>query len=155
MNVFLRPVQEKIQIFQQLPANLQKPIVGGRLSKGYQAFLLACMPKSGSTWLCNILAELPDFRITHMVPHYGAREQEVCGDTIDKNLQNICSFHVISQHHVKYNVNTRHCCIQYCIKPVVLLRGIADNLVSLVDHWRNEEASPGYSSYVLYRARLL
>jgi hypothetical protein len=46
---------------------------------GYQTahFLVACMPKSGSTFLTEALASLPGFKRAVLVPQHGRREQEL------------------------------------------------------------------------------
>ncbi|MEM8662881.1 MAG: hypothetical protein AAGF49_02005, partial [Pseudomonadota bacterium] len=40
--------------------------------------LLACMPKSGSTFLAQILINMPGMRRERLVPDFERREQELC-----------------------------------------------------------------------------
>lgn len=135
---------EKIRARHPLRSN---PIVQSRLGSGRQSYLLACMPKSGSTWLKRMFQNI-GFSAVSMVPVWGAREQELETAAIDFALEEKKMYHTISQHHVKYNQNTRNCLIKYCIRPIVLSRNIEDSLLSLTDHWRREDASPSFSTYI-------
>ena len=148
MKVDANKVNQKIKLFESLSDNFKKDIVAGRLRTGKQSYLLACMPKSGSTWFKNIFSSLPYCCYQGIVPTYVGREQEIDAHAIDAMMQLNCGFHTISQHHVKYNANTRNCLVQFCMQPIVLTRDIRDNLVSLVDHWRREDCDPMFSAYV-------
>ena len=115
---------------------------------GNQSFLLACMPKSGSTWITQTFNRMPCCKRENFVPTGGAREQEIDTWTINYALFRSRNLNTMAQQHVKYNVNTRKCLIRHGIRPIVLTRSIKDNLVSLVDHWRREDSNPGFSAYI-------
>ena len=131
------PLKDFVKINQFINNRLKKLITVKRTSTGNQSFLLACMPKSGSTWVQAVFSRLPRSISLQLVPNYGAREQEIDSKfVINYRLWKYRKFNTISQHHVKYNINTRNALLRHGIRPIVLTRDIRDNLVSLVDHWR-------------------
>jgi hypothetical protein len=92
--------------------------------------LLACFPKSGSTWLSEILSRLPGFIKADLVPGYDRREQELC-------FERLLVYHAqnyVAQHHCRYSQATERCLRAFSIKPVILIRNIFDCVVSLRDH---------------------
>ena len=97
------------------------------------------MPKSGSTFLSNVIAELPGFRRAVLVPAFGRREQE-----LDETcLRHEDGSNYVAQNHVQYSDWTAQMCGDFGLAPVVLVRGLLDAIVSLRDHLRNEgPASP-------------
>lgn len=96
--------------------------------------LVACMPKSGSTFLTSILNSLPDFQQGILVPDSGRREQEL--DRIE--LLRHDNYNYAAQHHVRYSGVTQTLIEQFDIKPIVIVRNIYDAMVSIRDHFRNE-----------------
>ena len=119
-----------------------------------RAVLVACMPKSGSTFLSAALAHLPGFRREHVVPSYGRREQELSEAEIvrafdaTQTLRRAFDHGVMSsphrpkawvaQHHVKHNHETQTLLDRYGIVPVCLVRNLYDIVVSLRDHVVND-----------------
>ena len=115
-----------------------------------KAVLISCMPKSGSTFLSALLANLPGFRREHLVPSYYRREQELSEELIrrafsatdilrDAFRQGSVSASTrprgfIAQHHVKHNHETQALVDRYGLVPVFLVRNIFDIVVSLRDH---------------------
>lgn len=97
--------------------------------------LLACMPKSGSTFLCNAIAALPKFTATTLVPEWGRREQEIDESSLEK-----ASFlgNFVAQHHVRYSDSTRNLIVKHALSSIVLVRNIYDVIPSFIDHHRNE-----------------
>ncbi|MFT7053585.1 MAG: hypothetical protein ACJAU1_001142 [Psychromonas sp.] len=96
--------------------------------------LVACMPKSGSTFLTAILNNFPDFKQAILVPDAGRREQEL--DRIE--LIRHDNHHYAAQHHVRYSQPTKVLIEQFNIKPIILVRNIYDAMISLRDHLKNE-----------------
>ncbi|HEX7776992.1 MAG TPA: hypothetical protein VF449_10760 [Parvibaculum sp.] len=96
--------------------------------------LVACMPKSGSTYLSNTISRLPGFRKATLVRQYGRVEQDLDIETVLRKHR----YDYVAQHHVKYNENTRFMIDRFDIKPVVLVRNIFDCVVSIRDHLRRE-----------------
>ncbi|MEJ8570250.1 sulfotransferase domain-containing protein [Microbaculum marinum] len=92
--------------------------------------LLACFPKSGSTWLRTILSELPGIKSAWITESTGRGEQELSAWRVAR-----ASFgHFVAQHHVRYHDDTQRLVDQFRMKPVVLVRDIFDSVVSLLDH---------------------
>ena len=99
--------------------------------------LLACMPKSGSTFLVDLIGRLPGFHQAALIPIAGRREQEldeVC-------LQKADGLDYIAQVHVRHSDWTEDMCADYGLTPIVLVRNLFDVVVSLRDHVRNESSS--------------
>jgi hypothetical protein len=96
--------------------------------------LVACMPKSGSTFLTDVIAELPGFHRAVLVPAYGRREQELDETCLRREDR----FDYVAQNHVQYSDWTAQMCGDYGVAPVVLVRSLLDAIVSLRDHLRNE-----------------
>ena len=91
--------------------------------------LVACFPKSGSTWLSETLSKLPDFHRVDLVPVYGRREQELA-------FEKLLLFHTINyvaQQHCRFSIATERCLNAFSIKPVILIRNIFDCIVSAKD----------------------
>jgi hypothetical protein len=92
--------------------------------------LLACFPKSGSTYLADLISLCPGFRRGDFVPAYGRREQEICATRIERFVGVDC----VAQHHVRASERTLELTEQYQIQTLVLVRNLADALVSLSNH---------------------
>ncbi|WP_163025768.1 sulfotransferase domain-containing protein [Chachezhania antarctica] len=117
--------------------------------------LVACMPKSGSTFLSTMVASVPGFRKEKAVPSYRRREQELVEkelreafDTTRILRQAIRRSDLLKQipsprgfvfqHHVKHNYETQNLIDQFGIVPVVLVRNLFDVVYSLRDHFAKE-----------------
>jgi hypothetical protein len=96
--------------------------------------LIACMPKSGSTYLSNAISRLPNFHKVSLVRQYGRVEQDLNVETALRKDR----YNYVAQHHVKYNENTQFVLNKFDIKPVVLVRNIFDCVISVRDHLRRE-----------------
>lgn len=96
--------------------------------------LVACMPKSGSTFLSNSIAKFPGFCKVTLVKQYGRVEQNLDLATVLRKNR----YDYVAQHHVKYNENTQFMIERFNIKPVVLVRNLFDCVVSYRDHLRRE-----------------
>jgi hypothetical protein len=114
------------------PAPIGGPI--GRLFRPPSHVLVACMPKSGSTFLCDIIAGLPGFRQVDLSPAYGRRQQELDEACLKRSDR----FSYVSHNHVQYSDWTGGLCRTYGVTPIVLVRDLLDVTVSLRDHVRNE-----------------
>lgn len=125
-----------------VPVDLVRHAIFHNLRTEHHHVLLACMPKSGSTYLSAILGNLPDFERIALIPGYSRREQEL--DTALLLLNNRTNY--VAQHHVRYSEVTGMWLRDFGISPVVLIRNIFDIVISLKDHVRKEshEASMAY-----------
>lgn len=101
---------------------------------GGKHVLIACFPKSSSTFLSNAIGHLPNFNNVPLVFRCGRREQELdlfqCASLHDLNY--------VSQAHIRYSDATGQIMRTFGIFPVVLVRNIYDCVVSLLDHFHNE-----------------
>jgi hypothetical protein len=112
--------------------------------------LLACMPKSGSTFLSQIISDIPQMRREQLVPSSHRREQELDEDRISRaNNRNYLLRSLwskgkfpgtpkpigwIAQHHTRCSQETLALIDKYKVTPVVLVRNIYDIVPSLFDH---------------------
>lgn len=96
--------------------------------------LLACMPKSGSTFLSNTVGRLPGFRKIALTRHYSRVEQDISFSLALRKYK----YSYICQQHVRYNARTAEAIETFDLTPVVLVRNIYDCVVSLRDHLRRE-----------------
>jgi hypothetical protein len=114
-----------------LPGRASGGAVVGRLPSHV---LVACMPKSGSSFLSNVIAELRGFRRAPLVPAYDRREHELDAACLRKADR----FDYVAQHHVRYSRWTADLCRDYALAPVVLVRSLFDVTVSLRDAMRHD-----------------
>lgn len=96
--------------------------------------LLACMPKSGSTFLSDVISEIGDFKRAVPLPAAGRREQELD----EFYLQQVDGQDYVAQLHIRNHRWTEQMCQDYDITPIVLVRSLFDCIVSLRDHIRRE-----------------
>ena len=103
--------------------------------------LVACFPKSGSSYLSALISNLSGYSVASYVPYEGRREQELSEVHIEKvkELEN-----QVAQHHVRASEATLHLIRAYNLTPLVLVRNIFDCVVSLSDHMKNK--SPVFPS---------
>lgn len=101
--------------------------------------LVACMPKSASTFLAASIASLRGFRRCRLTPGYGAREQELCEIRLSRYNHRT----YIAQHHLRHSAWTGRLIKQYRLTPVVIVRDLADIAISLRDHFRREPQGQG------------
>jgi hypothetical protein len=97
--------------------------------------LVACMPKSGSTFLTDVIEALPDFKRAKLSPSpSGGRHPEL--DVARLKAARHGNF--VAQEHVLYSDWTAKMCNDFRLKPVVLVRSLPDAIVSQRDHVRRE-----------------
>jgi hypothetical protein len=97
--------------------------------------LITSFPKSGSSYLCVLIGNLPGFSIQSYVPAYGRREQELCEVKLDSVIG---VERQVAQHHVRASEHTLRLIDKYRLTPIVLVRNIYDVAVSIADHIVNE-----------------
>lgn len=96
--------------------------------------LIACMPKSGSTFLANLVASYASIRRVKLLPDYGDREQELC----ELRLLMSHGRSYVAQQHLRNSEWTQELIRRYSLTPVVLCRNLADCVLSIRDHIRKE-----------------
>ena len=98
--------------------------------RGKKCILLACFPKSGSTYLSKIISSYENFRKVDLVPSYGNREQELDIRKLHQNKK----YNYIAQQHVRSSFETEKLINQFELKTIILVRNIYDIIPSLRDH---------------------
>lgn len=96
--------------------------------------LVACMPKSGSSFLSNCIASYQGFRHGILVPDYGVREQEMC----ELRLEKFNNRPYVAQLHVRNSAWTQKLIQRYGMTHVVLVRDLLDVVASVRDHIRKD-----------------
>ena len=92
--------------------------------------LVACFPKSGSTYLSKTLQELLHLKRIKMVRLFGNSEQEL----YEPYLLNAFETDGVAQLHFKPTTSNMDLLKRYDIKPVILTRNIFDVVPSIKDH---------------------
>ncbi|MEX0936999.1 MAG: sulfotransferase domain-containing protein [Pirellulales bacterium] len=95
--------------------------------------MIACFPKSGSTYLMRLLCEITGFKRAILVPYRGPNEQDLSKILLDEHRwrDGVCQQHLKATY---YNLELLR---KHNIRVVVLLRNIYDVVVSLCDHIDN------------------
>lgn len=115
--------------------------------------VVAALPKSGSTFLTELLARLPGMRKGYPVPGYHRREQELCAEGLKREilktrfmrqlwreqaLADAAAPHgFVAQLHLRHSVPTATLLRSQRVVPIVLVRNLFDAVVSLADHLRD------------------
>lgn len=123
-------------------------------SPDFRKTIIACMPKSGSTYLWHTLGGLPGMRKERLVPGFRRREQEICIDRLrvaeatSRKALNRWRLGMggkdprpqgyVAQMHLRYSEPSGDLMKQYHIRPIVLVRNIFDIVMSVRDHYRNQ-----------------
>jgi Sulfotransferase domain len=96
--------------------------------------LVACMPKSASTFITNAMAGAAGLERVNLIPSYGRREQELCEIRLADNAR----LDYVAQLHIKHSDWTEQLCRDHDISTIVLIRSLFDVVVSLRDHAHRE-----------------
>jgi len=93
--------------------------------------LIACMPKSGSTFLTEMLRHYLQFPAQDIAVGYGRTEQEVNWLKLDSVIDSDALF---TQQHVRANELTLKAIRLFNIRTIVLIRNLFDVVISFRDH---------------------
>ncbi len=99
--------------------------------------VIACFPKSGSTYLCKVLADLTGMQRTTFA-QARAHGRYVEQDLYEPTLKAHRRVPAIVHQHVKGTPPNLHLLDEFGIQPIILVRDIADTLLSLHDHLDRE-----------------
>ncbi len=102
---------------------------------------IACVPKSASTFLKNLLVNLTAFREVFMVHAAGQSEHELYLPVIRETAH----FDTVTQQHCRASDANVHMMQAFGIRPIVLVRNIFDSVMSLLDFYNDQGAF--YNSY--------
>lgn len=92
---------------------------------------IACIPKSGSTFLKNVLVGLTGYRDAFMVYTPGQFEQDIYLPV----LESVADVDTVTQQHCRGSDANVQIMQGFGIRPVVLVRNIFDCVVSLLDFY--------------------
>ena len=94
---------------------------------------LACMPKSGSSFLTNCLMRLSGFAQAHWSFAYMQAEQELYLPHVLADARN----RVVIQQHCRATEANLQIMDGFGIRPIVMVRELADIVISLLDFYEN------------------
>ena len=96
-----------------------------------RTILIACMPKSGSSWLVNAVRRLSGFGSVNFANAFVENEQEIYAPAVHETARQ----DKVVQQHCRASAPNIHLIQAYGMKPVVLVRNLFDTLVSMRDFW--------------------
>jgi Sulfotransferase domain len=115
----IRPLQTGLELAADFKRRFVRP-------SGPYVFV-ACMPRTGSTFLTETLCELTGFKRIELTDAYAENEQEL--DV--PRLLDAYSYGSVTQQHVVANARTVGLMRDFGIRPVVLVRDVFDAVVSI------------------------
>lgn len=98
-----------------------------------QHIFIACVPKSASTFLKNLLINLTGYRDLFTVYAAGQTEHEIYLPTLRESAH----LDTVTQQHCRASDANIHLMQAFGIKPVVLVRNIFDSVMSLLDFYNS------------------
>jgi hypothetical protein len=105
-----------------------------RFSNRRDYLFIACMPKSGSTFLANALSELTGYRYVPLAYAYERSEQNLY---LPKLIDSY-SLGSVTHLHLRATESAIELLNMFSIRPIILVRNIFDVVVSIRDHILNE-----------------
>jgi len=96
--------------------------------------LIACMPKTGSTFLANVLASITEYPHHPLVYAHFRQEQDLYLPSLLKAI----AIPTVTQQHVRATEANLELLQIFNVKPIVLVRNIFDTIVSFFDHLHKE-----------------
>ena len=102
---------------------------------------IACVPKSASTFLKNLLVNLSGYRDLFTVYAAGQSEHEIYLPT----LRESAGLDTVTQQHCRASDANVHLMQAFGIRPVVLVRNIFDSVMSLLDFYNKGAFQTSYS----------
>jgi tetratricopeptide (TPR) repeat protein len=97
---------------------------------------IACVPKSASTFLKDVLVNLTGYKDVFMVYAAGQNEHEIYLPVLRDNAH----LDTVTQQHCRASEANIHLMQAFGIRPVVLVRNIFDSVMSLLDFYNNQGA---------------
>ena len=101
---------------------------------------IACVPKSASTFLKNLLINLTGYRDLFSVYAAGQTEHEIYLPTLRESAQ----LNTVTQQHCRASDANVHLMQAFGIRPVVLVRNIFDSVMSLLDFYNKGAFQTSY-----------
>ena len=101
---------------------------------------IACVPKSGSTFLKNLLVNVTGYRDLFAVYAAGQTEHEIYLPTLRESAH----LDTVTQLHCRASDANVHLMQAFGIRPVVLIRNIFDSVMSLLDFYNQGAFQTSY-----------
>jgi hypothetical protein len=101
---------------------------------------IACVPKSASTFLKNLLANVTGYRDLFAVYAAGQTEHEIYLPTLRESAH----LDTVTQQHCRASDANIHLMQAFGIRPVVLVRNIFDSVMSLLDFYNKGAFKTSY-----------
>src|SRR5437762_2846418 len=101
---------------------------------------IACVPKSASTFLKNLLVNLTGYRDLFTVYAAGQTEHEIYLPTLRESAH----LDTVTQQHCRASDANIHLMQAFGIRPVVLVRNIFDSVMSLLDFYNKGASQTSY-----------
>ncbi len=138
---------ETLLAYSDYPARLSDYEPGRDPAAVGRTILIACMPKSGSSWLANAVQRLSGFVTAQYANAFVENEQELYLPAIRYWTKR----DTVVQQHCRASAPNIHLVQAYGMKPVVLVRNLFDTLISMRDFWdggavRNSFLYPDWES---------
>ena len=105
-----------------------------------QHLFIACVPKSASTFLKNLLVNLTGYRDLFAVYAAGQSEHEIYLPTLRESAH----LDTVTQQHCRASDANIHLMQAFGIRPVVLVRNIFDSVMSLLDFYNKGAFQTSY-----------
>jgi len=102
---------------------------------------IACVPKSASTFLKNLLVNVTGYRDLFTVYAAGQTEHEIYLPTLRESAH----LDTVTQQHCRASDANIHLMQAFAIRPVVLVRNIFDSVMSLLDFYNKGAFQTSYS----------
>lgn len=104
--------------------------------------LIAAAPKSGSTFLSNVLSRITQLPYSRLSSAYATNEHDLYLPSLYMMSNGGC----VSQMHMKGTFHNAMLMKYFGIKPVILLRDIKDSIISLANDLRDKEKMENFGS---------
>lgn len=135
-----------IRVIRQRAQNSVLRAIQRRLRIKKHNLILACMPKSGSTYISRLLmeaTELPEADLAN-VSDWG--EQYLSSNRLKQKVGSGPG--LVCQIHLRASPSASRLIAKFNLTPIILVRNIYDVVPSIADHWQNEKAI-GFGSYAM------
>src|SRR6187551_3281662 len=129
-------LQQRVPRIDHLPE--WRPTVNALARSRPPSILLACMPKSGSSFLSAALAQAAGYPLYQFVYTYDRNEQDLYLPALVSGLG--LPSPTVTQQHVRATGSNLDLTQVFNLRVVLLVRNLFDALVSLRDHILNEGA---------------
>ena len=102
--------------------------------KERQTILVACMPRSGATWLTNTLRKLTEFPFFRLTSAYGTNEHDLYLPALCMNAEGC-----IALLHMKGTYHNNELMKLFNIKPIILINNIYNMILNLANNCRAKQ----------------